>query len=91
MRFTPWTPPRPRDGLALSASVLGPLVLYILTLPRTVVLEDDGLFLMSRPDELWPGAGKPWKRVAVGSIATKIPEQDGKKKEAHKGEPKKAL
>ena len=35
------------DGLALAAAVLGPLLLYGLTLPRTVVLEDDGLFLMA--------------------------------------------
>lgn len=38
-----WTP----DALALSAAVLGPLALYALTMPRTVVLEDDGLFLMA--------------------------------------------
>ena len=36
-----------RDGAALAASVAGPLVLYVLTMPRTVVLEDDGLFLMA--------------------------------------------
>ncbi|MYC14473.1 MAG: DUF2723 domain-containing protein [Gemmatimonadetes bacterium] len=36
-----------RDGIALAASVIGPLVLYVLTMPRTVVLEDDGLFLMA--------------------------------------------
>ncbi len=36
-----------RDGMALAASVIGPLVLYVLTMPRTVVLEDDGLFLMA--------------------------------------------
>ena len=35
------------DGLALAAAVFGPLLLYALTLPRTVVLEDDGLFLMA--------------------------------------------
>ncbi len=28
-------------------SILGPLGLYVVTLPRTVVLEDDGLFLMA--------------------------------------------
>ncbi len=39
--------PRLGDGLALTAAVLGPLLLYALTLPRTVVLEDDGLFLMA--------------------------------------------
>ena len=36
-----------RDGAALAASVVAPLVLYVLTMPRTVVLEDDGLFLMA--------------------------------------------
>ncbi len=36
-----------RDGTALVASILAPLVLYVLTMPRTVVLEDDGLFLMA--------------------------------------------
>ena len=35
------------EGAACAAAVLGPLVLYVLTLPRTVVLEDDGLFLMA--------------------------------------------
>ena len=35
------------DLAALAAAVLGPLVLYAATLPRTVVLEDDGLFLMA--------------------------------------------
>ena len=35
------------DGLAGTAAALGPLALYMLTLPRTVVLEDDGLFLMA--------------------------------------------
>ena len=35
------------DGAALAAAVCGPLLLYWLTLPRTVVLEDDGLFLMA--------------------------------------------
>ena len=34
------------DAAALAAAVLGPLLLYALTLPRTVVLEDDALFLM---------------------------------------------
>ena len=33
------------DGLAGAVAVLGPLALYVLTLPRGVVLEDDGLFL----------------------------------------------
>ena len=37
----------PGDGLALAAAVLGPLLLYAASLPRTVVLEDDGLFLMA--------------------------------------------
>ena len=35
------------DVAALAAAVLGPLALYVATLPRTVVLEDDGLFLMA--------------------------------------------
>ncbi len=35
------------DLAALAAAVLGPLALYAATLPRTVVLEDDGLFLMA--------------------------------------------
>ena len=35
------------DAAALAAAVLGPLALYVATLPRTVVLEDDGLFLMA--------------------------------------------
>ena len=34
------------DAAALAAAVLGPLLLYALTLPRNVVLEDDALFLM---------------------------------------------
>ncbi len=34
------------DALALAAAVIGPLLLYVRTLPHTVVLEDDGLFLM---------------------------------------------
>ena len=35
------------DGAAIVAAGLGPLALYTLTMPRTVVLEDDGLFLMA--------------------------------------------
>ncbi len=35
------------DGPALAASVFGPLDLYVFTMPLTVVLEDDGLFLMA--------------------------------------------
>ena len=35
------------DLAALAAAVVGPLVLYAATLPRTVALEDDGLFLMA--------------------------------------------
>ena len=35
------------DAASLAAAVLGPLALYVATLPRTVVLEDDGLFLMA--------------------------------------------
>ena len=42
----PGTAGRP-DLAALAAAVLGPLVLYAATLPRAVVLEDDGLFLMA--------------------------------------------
>ena len=34
------------DTLALSAAVAGPLILYILTMPRTAALEDDGWFLI---------------------------------------------
>ena len=34
------------DALALAAAVIGPLLLYVRTLPHTVVLEDDGMFLM---------------------------------------------
>ncbi len=42
-------PPSPRlaEIIAWAAAASGPLVLYVLTLPRTVVLEDDGLFLMA--------------------------------------------
>ena len=45
-----WTPllsPGRPDLTALAAAVLGPLALYAATLPRTVVLEDDGLFLLA--------------------------------------------
>ena len=35
------------DVAALAAAVLGPFALYAATLPRTVVFEDDGLFLMA--------------------------------------------
>ncbi len=35
------------DALTLVAAVIGPLLLYVRTLPHTVVLEDDGLFLMA--------------------------------------------
>ena len=35
------------DALTLAAAVIGPLLLYVRTLPHTVVLEDDGLFLMA--------------------------------------------
>ena len=39
---------KPRDdGVGIVAAALGPLALYAATLPRTVVLEDDGLFLMA--------------------------------------------
>ena len=40
-------PAKLAEGAACVAAVMGPLVLYVLTLPRTVVLEDDGLFLMA--------------------------------------------
>ncbi len=43
---TPFRVGRP-DGAALAAAVFGPLALYVATMPRTVVLEDDGLFLMA--------------------------------------------
>ncbi len=43
---TPFRVGRP-DVAALAAAVLGPLALYLASLPRTVVLEDDGLFLMA--------------------------------------------
>ena len=36
-----------KDALLFGAAALGPLALYVATLPRTVVLEDDGLFLMA--------------------------------------------
>ena len=35
------------DIAVLAGAVLGPLTLYAATLPRTVVLEDDGMFLMA--------------------------------------------
>jgi len=34
------------DMFAGAAAVLGPLVLYVMTMPRSVSLEDDGLFLL---------------------------------------------
>ena len=37
----------PSDAASLAAAVFGTLALYAATLPRTVVLEDDGLFLMA--------------------------------------------
>lgn len=41
------TTPRPCvDVLAGSAAVVGPLLLYVITMPRVVALEDDGLFLL---------------------------------------------
>ncbi|MDE0194745.1 MAG: DUF2723 domain-containing protein [bacterium] len=45
--LAPPAPARRADAGALTAAVLGPLALYAATLPRTVVLEDDGLFLMA--------------------------------------------
>ena len=46
------TAPRPPvgrwvDGAFLLAALLGPLLLYTFSMPTTVVLEDDGLFLMT--------------------------------------------
>ena len=38
---------RRNDWLAAALAIAGPLLLYVLTLPRTVMLEDDGLFLMA--------------------------------------------
>ncbi len=35
------------DIFALVAAVIGPLCLYVYTMPRTISLEDDGLFIMS--------------------------------------------
>ena len=46
-RATPPPGPGGPDRAALAAAVLGPLALYAATLPRTVALEDDGLFLMA--------------------------------------------
>ena len=51
-RPRPRRPPPPfrvgrPDLAAFAAAVLGPLALYAATMPRTVVLEDDGLFLMA--------------------------------------------
>ncbi len=44
----PETPmPRWLEQLTLAAAVVGPLVLYALTTAHTVMLEDDGLFLMA--------------------------------------------
>ncbi len=34
------------DALAVSAAIIGPLLLYAITMPRTVALEDDGWFLI---------------------------------------------
>lgn len=38
---------RATDLLACAAAIAGPLALYVATMPRTVALEDDGLFLMA--------------------------------------------
>lgn len=35
------------DRILLVASIVGPLALYVITMPRNVVLEDDGLFLLA--------------------------------------------
>ena len=34
------------DALTLAAAIAGPLLLYVITMPRTVALEDDGWFLI---------------------------------------------
>ena len=41
-----WRLPGWADLLAGAAAVAGPLLLYVVTMPRTVVLEDDGWFLI---------------------------------------------
>ena len=41
-----WHLPGWADLLAWAAAVAGPLLLYVATMPRTVVLEDDGWFLI---------------------------------------------
>ncbi len=46
-RVTPALPVGRSEVATLAAAILCPLALYVATLPRTVVLEDDGLFLMA--------------------------------------------
>ena len=45
------------DCPALAAAILAPLALYVLTLPHTVMLEDDGLFLMA--GAIWGSPTRP--------------------------------
>ena len=46
MQRPSWRLPRSWDLAAFAAAIAGPLLLYVITLPRTVVLEDDGWFLI---------------------------------------------
>ena len=46
LQANPFTASVWRQSLPLLLSISGPLVLYLFTIPHTVVLEDDGLFLM---------------------------------------------
>ena len=46
LQANPFTFPIWRQLLPLFLSISGPLILYLFTTPRVVVLEDDGLFLM---------------------------------------------
>ena len=46
LRANPFTASVWRQLLPLFLSISGPLILYLFTTPRVVVLEDDGLFLM---------------------------------------------
>ena len=45
LQANPFTVPVWRQLLPLFLSISGPLILYLFTTPRVVVLEDDGLFL----------------------------------------------
>ena len=46
LQANPFTFPVWRQLLPLFLSISGPLILYLFTTPRVVVLEDEGLFLM---------------------------------------------